>query len=52
MVAGYRKAQRHIDDALGAFFVFTSYKIATSDRLALGWERGHEIPKASVTPAH
>lgn len=32
MVAGYRKAQRLIDGALGTFFIFASYKIATSDR--------------------
>ena len=32
MIAGYRKAQRLIDSALGSFFVFASYKIATSDR--------------------
>lgn len=31
MVNGYRKAQRWIDAALGSFFTFASYKIATSD---------------------
>jgi len=31
MVKGYRKAQRWIDGALGSFFTFASYKIATSD---------------------
>lgn len=31
MVNGYRKAQRWIDGALGSFFTFASYKIATSD---------------------
>jgi threonine/homoserine/homoserine lactone efflux protein len=31
MVNGYRKAQRLIDGALGVFFTFASYKIATSD---------------------
>lgn len=31
MVNGYRKAQRWIDGALGAFFTFASYKIATSE---------------------
>lgn len=32
MVNGYRKAQRWIDGALGAFFTFASYKIAISDQ--------------------
>lgn len=31
MVNGYRKAQRWIDGALGSFFTFASYKIATTD---------------------
>lgn len=31
MVNGYRKAQRWIDGALGSFFTFASYKIATSE---------------------
>lgn len=31
MVNGYRKAQRWIDGALGSFFTFASYKVATSE---------------------
>jgi threonine/homoserine/homoserine lactone efflux protein len=31
MVNGYRKAQRGIDGALGTFFTYASYKIATSE---------------------
>ena len=31
MVRGYRRAQRGIDAALGSFFTFASYRIATSD---------------------
>lgn len=31
MVNGYRKAQRWIDGLLGSFFIFASYKVATSD---------------------